>query len=116
MRRSCFATIPAYAGLIYDNGVTPDAYYQAGTAYYKEWLRERARKGMLVEFSNNHYNPVTIKGIYNFVDFAEDMELRELARKWLDLFWITWGQEQIDGVKGGGMARIYQGGSARTSA
>ena len=101
---------PAYAGLLYDNGISPETYYQASTAYYKEWLRERARKGMLVEFSNNHYNTVTLKGIYNFVDFAEDPELRELSRKWLDLFWTTWGQEQIDGVKGGGMARIYQGG------
>lgn len=99
---------PAYAGLTYDNGVTPEVYYQASTAYYKEWLRERARKGMLTEFSNNHYGPVTAKGIYNFVDYAEDPELRELARKWLDLFWLTWAQEQIHGVKGGGMARIYQ--------
>lgn len=99
---------PAYAGLSYDNGITPEAYYQASTAYHKEWLRERARKGMLTEFSNNHYNPVTIKGVYNFVDFSEDAELRELARKWLDLFWITWAQEQMNAVKGGGMARIYQ--------
>lgn len=98
---------PAYAGLSYDNGITPETYYQAGTAYYKEWLRERARKGMLTEFSNNHYGPVTIKGVYNFVDYSEDFELRELARKWLDLFWITWAQEQIHAVKGGGMARIY---------
>jgi autotransporter-associated beta strand protein len=99
---------PAYAGLNYDNGVTPEAYYQAGNAYFKEWLRERARKGMLTEFSNNHYNPVTIKGVYNFVDYSEDTELRELARKWLDLFWTTWAQEQMNAVKGGGMARIYQ--------
>jgi len=99
---------PAYSGLAYDNGVTPEAYYQAGNAYYKEWLRERARKGMLSEFSNNHYSPVTIKGIYNFVDFSGDAELRELARKWLDLFWTTWAQEQMNAVKGGGMARIYQ--------
>ena len=99
---------PAYAGLNYDNGVTPEAYYQAGNAYFKEWLRERARKGMLSEFSNNHYNPVTIKGVYNFIDYSEDAELRELSRKWLDLFWTTWAQEQMNAVKGGGMARIYQ--------
>jgi autotransporter-associated beta strand protein len=105
---------PAYAGLAYDSGVTPEAYFQAGTAYYKTWLRERAGKGMLVEFSNNGYNPVTIKCVYNLVDYAEDAELRELARKWLDLFWITWAQEQIKGVKGGGMARIYQGGQSMT--
>ncbi len=103
---------PAYAGLVYDNGVTPEAYYQASTAYYKEWLRERARKGMLVEFSSVGYNPVTVKGIYNFVDYAEDTEFQELARKWLDLFWVTWGQEQLDGVKGGGKGRIYQGGNS----
>ncbi|TAE77122.1 MAG: hypothetical protein EAZ84_05535, partial [Verrucomicrobia bacterium] len=101
---------PDYADLVYDDGSTPEAYYQASTAYYKEWLRERARKGMLVEFSNNHYGPVTLKGIYNFVDFAPDQELRELANKWLDLFWTTWAQEQMHAVKGGGMARIYQSG------
>ena len=104
-----FRNHPTYSGLAYNDGSTPQSYYLSSTAYCKEWLRDHARKGGLVEFSNDFYNPMTIKGVYNFLDFSDDAELRELSRKYLDLFWATWGQEQIGGVKGGGKARIYQG-------
>lgn len=104
-----FRSHPLYSGGTYDDGSTPETYYASCTAYFKEWLRDHARKGGLVEFSNDFYNPMTLKGIYNFLDFSEDPALRDLSRKYLDLFWATWGQEQIGGVKGGGKARIYQG-------
>lgn len=104
-----FRNHPIYSGGIYDDGSTPQSYYSSCTAYFKEWLRDNARKGGLIEFSNDFYNPMTLKGLYNFIDFADDAELRNLSRKYLDLFWATWGQEQIGGVKGGGKARIYQG-------
>jgi hypothetical protein len=34
----------------------------------------------------------------------------------LDLYWATWAQEQFDGVRGGGKARIYQGGGGDMTA
>jgi len=107
-----FKDHPAYAGMTYVDGSTPDAIYAASTAYIKEWIRERARRGGLIEFSCGFYNIVAIKGFLNVIDFSEDSEMRDLSRKFLDLFWATWGQEQIHGIKGGGQARIYQGGDS----
>ena len=46
------------------------------------------------------------QGIYNFRDFADDPTLRIRAGLLLDLYWATWGQEQINGVRGGGKTRV----------
>jgi autotransporter-associated beta strand protein len=104
-----FKDHPAYSGMTYADGSTPAAVYTASTAYIKEWIRERVRRGGLIEFSCGFYNIVATKGLLNVIDFSGDAEMRDLSRKFLDLFWATWGQEQIEGIKGGGQARIYPG-------
>ncbi len=104
-----FKDHPAYAGMTYVDGSTPAAIYAASAAYIKEWIRERVRRGGLIEFSCGFYNIVATKGLLNVIDFSEDAEMRDLSRKFLDLFWASWGQEQIEGIKGGGQARIYPG-------
>jgi len=76
---------------------------------------ERAKKGLFIEMANDGYNGVLMKGVYNFYDFAEDADLKKLSGCLMDLFWATWAQEQIDGVLGGGKARIYQGGGSRAT-
>ena len=100
---------PLYQARKYDDGRTPAQHYEAWTAYSKEYMRERVRKGLFVETANKGYGVMTLKGIYNFQDFADDPELRRLARVVLDLYWATWAEEQIDGVRGGGASRVYQG-------
>ncbi len=55
------------------------------------------------------YNTVLLKGILNFYDFAEDPELKRRTGLFFDLYFAYWGQEQIDGISGGGKARIYDG-------
>ena len=90
-------------------------HYKGWTEYFKEYLRERVRKGLFVEVASKGYNAETIKGIYNAYDFADDPELRRLARCVLDLFWASWSEEQIDGVRGGAMSRIYQGSQSRSA-
>jgi hypothetical protein len=42
-------------------------------------------------------------------DFSPDAELKDLSGKLLDLYWSTWAEEQIKGVRGGGKVRIYRG-------
>lgn len=91
------------------DGANAAQHYTAWTGYCKEYLRERVRKGLFVEMANKGYHVMTLKGIYNFHDFADDPELRRLARCVLDLYWATWAEEQIDGVRGGGASRVYQG-------
>jgi hypothetical protein len=100
---------PAWRGLKYDDGADAAAHYAAWTEYIKRYCLERARKGLFIEAAADNYNLVGLKGFHNVFDFAEDAELKRRAGLLLDLFWATWAQEQFDGVRGGGRARIYQG-------
>lgn len=91
----------------YDDGRTAADHWADWTRYAKLYFLERARKGMFIEMMSPAYNATLLKGIFNFFDFAEDPELRRRTGHFLDLYFAYWGQEQIDGVAGGGKARIY---------
>ncbi len=106
---------PAYASRKYADGYTAQEHYQAWTDYVVAYCRERARKGLFVEMANDGYNGCLLKGVYNFYDFAEDETMKRVVGYLLDLYWATWAQEQLDGVAGGGKARIYQGGGDRVT-
>ena len=98
-----------YRDRTYEDGHTPGEHYAAWTEYAKEYMRERARKGLFIESAHEGYLFMTLKGIYNFYDFAEDPELRRLSGLLMDLIWATWAEESIDGVRGGGKSRVYAG-------
>ncbi len=101
---------PSYqASTTGNEGKTPAQIYTATTAYTKQWIRERAKKGLYIELANDEYNQETIKGLYNMYDFSADSTLKRLSGKYLDLYWALWAQESIDAVRGGGKARIYPG-------
>ncbi len=95
-----------YGNREYNDGHTAGEHHRAWTAYAKEYIRERGRKGLFIEMANGGYGAHTLKGIYNFYDFAGDPRLRELAGKLIDLYYASWAQEQIDGVRGGGQSRV----------
>ena len=97
---------PYYQNKVYDDGHTAAEHHKAWNAYIKEWIRERARKGLFVEIANDAYGLETLKGIYNFYEFG-DPELQELSRMLLDLYWSAWAQEQIDNIRGGAKTRVY---------
>ncbi len=101
--------VPEYRDRTYDDGHTPGEHYDAWTAYASEYMRERARKGLFIESAHEGYKFMTLKGIYNFYDFAEDPELRRLSGLLLDLVWATWAEESLDGVRGGAKSRVYAG-------
>ena len=98
-----------YASSRYDDGSTPLWQYQAWTTFVKEYLRERIRRGLLVETASPTYSKYTLQCWYNYYDLAGDAELRRLADAALDVYWTDWAQEQIGGVRGGGKSRCYQG-------
>ena len=98
-----------YKNRPYDDGKTALEHYHVWTQYALEFLRERARKGLFVEIASKGYGLQSIKCIYSFYDFSEDPLLKRTARMYLDLFWATWAEEQLDGVRGGGKTRVYQG-------
>ena len=93
----------------YDDGKNASEHYHAWTEYSKQYLTERARKGLFVEVANTGYGLQSIKGIYSFFDFAEDRSLNQLAGMFLDLYWASWAEDQINGIRGGGKTRVYQG-------
>lgn len=96
-----------FARKILQDGYELREHLNAWTSYAKEWIRERARKGMFVETSNGSYNSETLKGVILFYEYGQDQELRSLAGKLLDLYWALWAQEQLGGVRGGGKSRVY---------
>lgn len=97
---------PAYRdrGFMHGGG-TPEDIYEAYNRYFIEYCRERARKGQNVEMMSDGYNTARNRGIYNFYDFGKP-EVKHMAGMFLDLYFAYWAQEQIDGVLGGGKARI----------
>lgn len=100
--------IPEYKDQKSDDGHIPSEHYEVWTKYVKQYIRERARKGLFVEFANDLYGMESLKCMYTFYDFGDE-EMHNLLGKYLDLYWATWAQEQIDAVRGGGKARVYQG-------
>jgi hypothetical protein len=99
---------PTYSSLKYDDGYTAAEHYDGWNAFAKLYLKEHAKKGMFIEFANDAYGMVSLKNVYNFYDFG-DAELKKIAGKFLDLFWATWAQEELKGIRGGSKARVYQG-------
>lgn len=80
-------------------------HYQAWTAFMKEYLRERARRGFFLEKSSPGYMKYTTSFLQDLYDFAEDSELRTLTGMFLDLLWAEWAQDQIRGMRGGAKTR-----------
>ena len=98
---------PANEKAVMADGGTLRAHYDAWTAFFKAWIRQRAGKSMFIEVQSRVYGVHTMKNIYPLYDFSEDEELRVLAGGIIDLFWALWAQEQLMGVSGGGMSRVY---------
>lgn len=97
---------PLYRDQKYDDGFNAEYHYSTWNKYIKYWIVERAKKGLFVEMANDSYGLETLKGVYNFYGFG-DLELKELSKKLLDLYWAVWAQEQLGGVRGGAKSRIY---------
>jgi len=81
-------------------------HYEAWVAFWKEYLRERARRGFFVEKNSPGYMGYTLSFIQDLYDFSEDAGLKKMAGMFLDLFWSEWAQDQLGGVRGGGKTRV----------
>lgn len=90
----------------YNDGSTAEQQYQAWTEYLIEYLRERGRRGMLVEYRSNSYSKYTLQCLYNYYDLSTHATLRYLARSFLDLWWADAALETIDGFAGGAATRV----------
>ena len=106
---------PGFMNRKYDDGRTASEHFQSWNEYINRYFTERAKKGIYIEAMSRDYNHKALKGIFNIFDFATDPELKRRAGLYLDLYFAYWGQEQIDGVAGGGKSRLYSDISPGTS-
>ncbi|WP_303921211.1 hypothetical protein [Draconibacterium sediminis] len=107
--------MPDFKDRKYNDGHTASWHYGKWTEYLKMYFTERAKKGLFIEMMSRDYNHKTLKGMFNIYDFSPDPELKRNAGNYLDLYFAYWGEEQINGVSGGGKSRLYQDVSPGTS-
>ncbi|MGI5894849.1 MAG: hypothetical protein ACOX6P_09695 [Candidatus Merdivicinus sp.] len=96
-----------YTKCLLPDGKTLTEHHHKWGQYIQRWICERGRKSLFIETANGGYAAETLKGIYNVYDFSDDRRLHELAGSLLDLYWASWAEEQINGVRGGGKSRVY---------
>jgi len=99
---------PDFKDRKYDDGRTAQQHFDSWNEYLKIYFTERAKKGIYVEIMSRDYNHKSVKGMFNVYDFTSDEELKRKAKNYIDLYFTYWGQEQIDGIAGGGKSRLYQ--------
>ena len=98
---------PDNGNAVMADGGTLKEHFDAWTAFFKAWIRQRAGKSMFIEVQSRVYGVHTMKNIYPLYDMSDDPELKRLAGNIITLFWALWAQEQLMGVSGGGMSRVY---------
>ena len=101
-----------YEGNLLDDENTVAAHYRMINQYVSERFRERVKKGLLVETASPGYSKYTLGCWYNYCDFGDE-ELSRLAETALTLWWTDWALEEIDTIRGGAKARVYQGEAAQ---
>lgn len=106
---------PGFKDRKYDDGRTAAEHYEAWKAYLKMYFTERAKKGIYIEMMSRDYNHKSVKGMFNVYDFTTDAQLKRKVRYYIDLYFTYWGEEQLNGISGGGKSRLYSDISPGTS-
>lgn len=99
---------PQWRDLKYDDGTTPKQNYDAWTAHWLEYLRQRAREGITIEIASPTYAGVFLYPIMAIRDSAADPALRHQADQFLDLYFADAAVESLNGVRGGSKTRAYK--------
>ncbi|MFB3826614.1 MAG: hypothetical protein ACE15B_07585 [Bryobacteraceae bacterium] len=82
-------------------------HYNAWVPFFKQYFAERARKGFFLERASPGYMKYTISYIHLLYEFCGDASLKERTRRFLDLVWADWAQEQLAGLRGGPKTRHH---------
>jgi len=118
---SCWATsmvlaqVPEYRDRPFADGHTAREHFSAWSAYLREYILERARKGMTIEIDSPSYATTTLRSFYLVFDLTDDPVLKKRASDYITLFWALWAEHQIDGVGGGAKTRTYAASAQRGS-
>ena len=80
-------------------------HYEAWVAYWLEWFEQRSRRGLFIEVNSRTYQLYSLGFLQCILDLADDSAVRAQARKFFDLVWLDWSQDQIGGMWGGARTR-----------
>lgn len=94
-----------YKSMQYNDGSTAEEQYEAWDDFLIQYLRERGKRGLLVEYHSNSYTKYTMQNFYNYFDLSETPILREMARSVLDLMWADAAHGTLGDVVGGAATR-----------
>lgn len=81
-------------------------HYEAWCGFFKEYFKERAKRGFFLEASATGYMKWTLSFISLLLEFCEDSELKKIVHDFYDLIWCEWAQEQLCGRRGGAKTRF----------
>ena len=101
--------LPEYKDRPLRDGNTAADHVRAWTKYYRAYADERVARGLMVECASSTYGKYAVPELVNLADFADDAVVRRKMTMLLDVLWADWAVEQLDGVRGGGKSRVYQG-------
>ncbi|MDT8391026.1 MAG: hypothetical protein RRC34_11015 [Lentisphaeria bacterium] len=101
--------IDAYKDKKLPDGHTPADHVAAWEKYYARYCLERAKNGLFVEISPT-YGKWFMGEIVNMYEFARNPVVKKRMEMLLHLTWADWAVDQLNGVRGGGKTRCYQGG------
>lgn len=97
------------------DGHSTKEHYEAWRDYFFEYFRQRAREGLNCEFGSQSYAKMSLGSIYNIADLlpssdAADIELKSMAKKFIDLFWADYAQDFVSwtALRGGAGNRNYK--------
>jgi len=90
------------------DGYTPSEHVKAWDAYYAQYALERAKNGLFVEISPT-YGKWFVGEFVNMFEFSKSPLVRKRMEMLLHLMWADWSIDQLNGVRGGGKTRCYQG-------
>jgi len=111
----CLAQIPEYRDRAFADGHTAREHFAGWTSYLRQYVLERARKGITIEIDSPSYASTTLRSFYLIFELTDDPVLKQRAGDYITLFWALWAQHQIDGVGGGAKTRTYAASAQRGS-
>ena len=88
-----------------DRTYRPLEHYYAYIEFFKRYFKDRANRGLFIEHGSSLYSQYSLMPIYDIYSMCEDRQLRQMAGKFLDLYWSLWAQEQLAGIRGGARIR-----------
>jgi hypothetical protein len=94
---------------------TPGEHVAAWHKYYAQYCLERAKNGLFIEISPS-YGKWFVGEFVNMFQFSEDPLVRRRMEMLLHLMWADWSVDQLNGIRGGGKTRCYQGSYSQSGA